>query len=62
MCSVLCSLGSLCGTPISGAILDGSGGWVGLALFSGITFFIIDGGLFFVTRWAQAGIKLSVRV
>lgn len=58
MCSVLCSLGSLCGTPISGAILDGTGGWVGVALFSGFTL-LVTGVLFLFTRWAQAGTNLE---
>ena len=61
MCSVICSLGSLCGTPISGAILDGTGGWVGVALFSGMTL-LTTGVLFLFTRWARAGMKLKVKV
>lgn len=61
MCSLLCSLGSLCGTPISGAILDGAGGWVGVSLFSGITL-LVTGLLFLLTRWTQAGLILRVKV
>ena len=61
MCSVLCSLGSLCGTPISGAILDGTGGWVGVALFSGFTL-LVTGVLFLFARWAQAGTNLRMKV
>ena len=59
MCSVLCSLGSLCVTSISGAILDGTMTWVGVALFSGMTLFV-TGLLFLFTRWIQAGIELRM--
>ena len=61
MCSVLCSVGSLCGTPISGAILDGTGAWLGVALFSGITL-LITGVLFLLTRSAQTGMNLRAKV
>lgn len=61
MCSVLCSLGSLWGAPITGAILEGSGGWMGSALFSEITLFL-TGVLFLSTRLAQAGMMLMVKV
>lgn len=60
-CSVICSLGSLCGKQISGAILDGTGGWVGVALFSGFTLFV-TGVLLLLTKWAQAGTNLRVKV
>ena len=61
VCSVICSLGSLCGTPISGAVVDGTGGWVGVALFSGSTLFA-TGVLFLFIRWAQAETQLRMKV
>ncbi|KAE8404101.1 major facilitator superfamily domain-containing protein [Aspergillus pseudonomiae] len=37
MCSVLCGLGSLCGSPVAGAILDHTGLYLGIQLYSGIS-------------------------
>ncbi|KUJ09763.1 MFS general substrate transporter [Mollisia scopiformis] len=37
MNSAIGGFGSLCGTPIAGAILDGSGGWIGLKVFAGVS-------------------------
>ena len=61
MCSVICSLGSLCGTPISGAILNASGNYLGVQLFSGLTIFL-TGMLLGITRFAKAGAKVTVKV
>ncbi|PYH75146.1 putative MFS monocarboxylate transporter [Aspergillus vadensis CBS 113365] len=37
MCSVLCGLGSLCGSPVAGAILDNTGSYLGVQLYSGLS-------------------------
>ncbi|GKZ32519.1 hypothetical protein AbraIFM66950_001988 [Aspergillus brasiliensis] len=37
MCSVLCGLGSLCGSPVAGAILDKTGSYLGVQLYSGLS-------------------------
>lgn len=37
MCSVLCGLGSLCGSPVAGAILDDTGSYLGVQLYSGVS-------------------------
>lgn len=37
MCSVLCGLGSLCGSPVAGAILDNTGSYLGMQLNSGVS-------------------------
>ncbi|OJI83159.1 hypothetical protein ASPTUDRAFT_57117 [Aspergillus tubingensis CBS 134.48] len=37
MCSVLCGLGSLCGSPVAGAILDNTGLYLGVQLYSGLS-------------------------
>ncbi|KNG80379.1 MFS monocarboxylate transporter, partial [Aspergillus nomiae NRRL 13137] len=37
MYSVLCGLGSLCGSPVAGAILDHTGLYLGIQLYSGIS-------------------------
>lgn len=55
ICSLLCSLGSLCGRPISGAR-----DVVGVAFFSGMTP-LVTGVLFLFARWVQAGMKLRVK-
>ncbi|KAE8387817.1 MFS general substrate transporter [Aspergillus alliaceus] len=37
MCTVCSGLGSLCGSPVAGAILDRSGSYLGVQLYSGLT-------------------------
>ncbi|KAL4782546.1 major facilitator superfamily domain-containing protein [Aspergillus varians] len=37
MCSMLCGLGSLCGSPVAGAILDNTRSYLGVQLYSGLT-------------------------
>ena len=37
MCSVLCGLGSLCGAPVAGAILDRSASYLGVQVYAGLT-------------------------
>jgi hypothetical protein len=61
MCSVICGLGSLCGAPISGAILSATGKYVGVQLFSGITI-CFTGLLLLLTRVSKAGARLKVKV
>lgn len=36
MCSTVCSLGSLCGAPVAGALFSGTGGYLALQLFSAV--------------------------
>lgn len=36
MCSTVCSLGSLCGAPVAGALLSNTGGYLALQLFSAV--------------------------
>lgn len=36
MCSTVCSLGSLCGAPVAGALLSDTGGYLALQLFSAV--------------------------
>lgn len=36
MCSIVCSLGSLCGGPVAGALLSHTGGDLPLQLFSAV--------------------------
>lgn len=61
MCSVICSAGSLCGTPISGAILNATGNYLGVQLFSGITI-ICTGLLLCITRFAISGAGLKAKI
>ena len=62
MCSVICAVGSLCGTPVSGAILSAMGGkYWGVQLFSGVVIFL-TGLLLLVTRFSCVGAKLMVKV
>lgn len=51
MCSALCSLGSLCGTPIAGAILGTTSGYLGLQVFAGIVT-VATGLLLMLTKLA----------
>ncbi|KZF20961.1 monocarboxylate permease-like protein, mch4 [Xylona heveae TC161] len=57
MCSVLCGLGSLCGSPVAGAILDKTGSYLGTQLYSGITI-CATGVLLFLARICKTGTKL----
>lgn len=61
MCSVICSLGSLCGTPVCGALLDATGSYLGVQLFSGLAIFI-TGIMLLVARCSKAGASLRVKV
>ena len=56
-CFFFSAFGLLCGTPVSGAILQSRGGWVALQLFSGLTIFIA-GLLLVASRVANSGWQL----
>jgi MFS family permease len=59
-CFFVSSLGLLAGAPVSGAILEGPGGWLGVQLFSGFTIFLA--GLCLVgSRVAAKGYKIKVK-
>ncbi|RMD39161.1 hypothetical protein DV735_g5968, partial [Chaetothyriales sp. CBS 134920] len=59
-CFFVSAFGLLCGTPVSGAILDSSGGWLGVQLFSG--FSILLATAFMVTaRVSRQGWSLKTR-
>jgi len=61
MCYTICSLGSLGGTPVSGAILTATGNYLGVQLFSGLTIFL-TGVLLLVTRYSKVGTVIRARV
>ncbi|KAG0651361.1 Aspyridones efflux apdF [Hyphodiscus hymeniophilus] len=61
MYSMICSIGSLVGAPISGAILGDTGSFLGLQLFSGTTMFL-TGVLLLVTRISREGPKIRVNI
>lgn len=54
------AIGGLTTNPITGAILDSSGGWVGLKIFSGV-FCIVGTSFVLVARFRETGLKLLVR-
>ncbi|RDW62387.1 MFS general substrate transporter-25 [Coleophoma cylindrospora] len=60
MNSAIGGFGSLCGSPIAGAILNGSGGWVGLKIFAGVTM-LGTGLLMGATKVAKVGWKPWVK-
>ena len=53
-CFFFSAFGLLCGTPVSGAILKSSAGWLGVQLFSGITIFLA-GCLMVAARLSSTG-------
>lgn len=53
-CFFICSFGLLIGTPVSGAILNQSGTWLGVQLFSGIAVFV-TGMLLLWARTSSVG-------
>jgi len=61
MCSVINSLGSLCGAPICGAILSMTGRYLGVQLFCGVIM-CLTGMILLFTRIAKAGGKLRIKV
>jgi MFS family permease len=52
MNSAIGGFGSLCGPPIAGAILKGTGGWIGLKVFAGVAM-LGTGVLMGATRWRR---------
>ncbi|PGH18625.1 hypothetical protein AJ79_00404 [Helicocarpus griseus UAMH5409] len=60
MSFVMCSLGSLMGTPIGGAIIHRTGGYVGVAVLVGVCFFV-SAGIMVVARILLTGPKLFAR-
>lgn len=61
MNSAIGGFGSLCGTPIAGAILKGRGGWIGLKIFAGVLM-VGTGILMGATRIAKVGLRAWIRV
>jgi hypothetical protein len=61
MNSAIGGFGSLCGPPIAGAILKGSGGWIGLKAFAGVAM-LGTGILMGATRVAKVGWRRWVKV
>jgi MFS family permease len=59
-CFFFSAFGLLCGTPVSGAILKSSGGWVGVQLFSGLTIFLA-GCLLVAARVASKGWRINMK-
>ncbi|KAL2362524.1 hypothetical protein RJZ56_004570 [Blastomyces dermatitidis] len=57
MSFVLCSLGSLVGTPIGGAVVHGTGSYVGVAVLVGVCF-VVAAGVMMVARLLSTGPKL----
>lgn len=55
------SLGLLVGAPAAGAILNQTGSYLGLELFSGLTLFL-TGILFVWTRYAKVGTQIKIKV
>lgn len=51
------SIGGLTTNPINGAILDGSGGWVGIKIFSGV-FCLVGTSFILLARLRRTGLKL----
>ena len=56
----VCSFGLLIGTPVSGAILASTGGWLGVQLFSGILLLAVASS-FLAARTYSVGWKLWVK-
>lgn len=61
MCSVVCAFGSLCGTPVCGAILNTTNNWLGVQLFSGFASLLACLHLL-LARHAQVGLSLYRKV
>lgn len=59
-CFFFSAFGLLCGTPVSGAILDATGNWLGVQLFSGFTIFI-TGCLLIACRVTAKGWKINIK-
>jgi hypothetical protein len=55
------SFGLLVGAPAAGAILNQTGSYLGLELFSGLTLFL-TGILFVWTRYAKVGTQIKIKV
>ena len=56
----LTAIGGLTTNPINGAIVDGSGGWRGLKIFSGV-FCLVGTTFILVARIRKTGLKLFIR-
>ena len=61
MYSMICSIASLVGAPLSGAILGEIQSYLGLQLFSGATMFL-TGVLLLATRISKEGPKMRVKI
>ena len=61
MCSVICGFGSLCGAPVSGAILTATGRYLGVQLFCATTI-LFTALLLLLTRISKVGPKLIAKV
>ncbi|RMZ90982.1 hypothetical protein DV736_g1752, partial [Chaetothyriales sp. CBS 134916] len=59
-CFFVSAFGLLCGTPVSGAILNSSGGWLGVQLFSGVSI-LLASGLTMIARVKSKGWNLQMR-
>jgi MFS family permease len=59
-CFFFSAFGLLCGTPVTGAILDGTGSWLGVQLFSGLTI-VFTAGLLIAARVAAKGWKFNIK-
>ena len=57
----VCSIGGLTTNPISGAILESSGGWIGLKIFSGV-FCLVGTTFVLVARIRMTGFKLLSKI
>ena len=61
MNSAICSIGSLCGSPVAGAILRRTGTYLGVQLFSGLAL-VVSAFLLVCVRWAKVGLKPNLKV
>ena len=59
-CFFFSAFGLLCGTPVSGAILDATGSYLGVQLFSGLTIFL-TGCLLIAARVTSKGWKINIK-
>jgi predicted MFS family arabinose efflux permease len=59
-CFFFSAFGLLCGTPVSGVILDSPGGWLGVQLFAGLSV-LATGGLLIAARVTARGWKFKVK-
>ena len=59
-CFFFSAFGLLCGTPVSGAILEATGSWIGVQLFSGLTIFL-TGCLLIAARVMSKGWKVNLK-